>query len=306
MNFLHKSIAFLLFTLTRLSGQLPLKLLYFKASFLRFCASRIFHYRSDVIVQNLARSFPEKNYKEIKKLVNQFYVHFFDVFTEVIKSQGLKPEEAKKRFKVENPEMINDYHSRGFNVIALAGHRGNWEWVIMLPLYFKFSIYALYKPLSNKITEILMNKIRGRFGMKLLSMGKAGRFILSKKDYPALYIFIGDQSPSHKDPDYCFRFLNQPSLLFNGGAKLARATASVVVYLSITKVKRGYYTARFIPISEPQEAKSEQEILSTYAALLENDIRLQPAYWLWSHKRWKNKPEPRLIIKNKQANTPTE
>lgn len=289
MKWHHRFLSSLLFAITKMAGHLPLNLLYFKAGFLRFFAEKVMRYRYPVIIQNLSRSFPEKNYNEIRALAHDFYRHFFDVFTEVIKSQGMKPSEAKARYKIENPELISDYHARGINVIALGGHWGNWEWLIMTPLFFDFSIYTLYKPLSGKVIEDLMGKIRKRFGLKLLSMSQAGRFILSKKDYPALYFFIGDQSPSHRDPEYSVDFLNQPSLMFAGGAKLARATSSAVVYLSINKVKRGYYSVTFHTIYSPGDHMNEREILQQYARLLEADIRNKPANWLWSHKRWKHK-----------------
>jgi KDO2-lipid IV(A) lauroyltransferase len=291
MNIFHRLFSAFVFGITRLAGILPVGLLFFKAGILQFFAEKVLRYRFGVITQNLARAFPEKDYKAIKTLTHQFYSHFFGVFTEVIKSQGLGKEEARKRFKVENPELISDFHKQGINVIAMGGHWGNWEWLIMTPLFFEFSIYTLYKPLSSKVTENLMGRIRKRFGLKLLPMQQAGRFILSKKDYPALYFFIGDQSPSHKDTEYCFDFLNQPSFFFPGGAKLARLTNSAVVYQSIRKIKPGYYSVSYLPVSQPDDGMSDKDILREYVRLLEADIRLQPAHWLWSHKRWKNKPE---------------
>ncbi|KAF0200097.1 MAG: Lauroyl/myristoyl [Bacteroidetes bacterium] len=291
MSFFQRMLSSIIFGLTRLAGHLPVELLFFKARILQVFAEKVLRYRFGVITQNLSKAFPEKDYKEIKTLTHRFYKHFFGVFTEVIKSQGIGHKEARKRFKVENPELINDFHKRGVNVIAMGGHWGNWEWLIMAPLFFDFSIYTLYKPLSSKVTENLMGRIRKRFGLKLLPMQQAGRFILSKKDYPALYFFIGDQSPSHKDPEYCFDFLNQPSFFFAGGAKLAVLTNSAVVYQSIRKIKPGYYSVSYVPVSRPGDGMSDKDILREYVRLLEADIRLQPAHWLWSHKRWKNKPE---------------
>lgn len=291
MSFFQRLLSSFIFGLTRLAGHLPVELLFFKARILQVFAEKVLRYRFGVITQNLSKAFPEKDYKEIKTLTHRFYKHFFGVFTEVIKSQGIGHNEARKRFKVENPELINDFHNRGVNVIAMGGHWGNWEWLIMTPLFFDFSIYTLYKPLSSKVTENLMGRIRKRFGLKLLPMQQAGRFILSKKDYPALYFFIGDQSPSHKDPEYCFDFLNQPSFFFAGGAKLAVLTNSAVVYQSIRKIKPGYYSVSYVPVSQPGDGKSDKDILMKYVKLLEADIRLQPAHWLWSHKRWKNRPE---------------
>lgn len=288
MNGYQRTISLLLYAFARLGSLLPSGMLYFKASVLQFFGERIIRYRYQVIVQNLSRAFPEKNYNEIKRLAHEFYRHFFEIFAEVIKSCSFSQEQARKHLNVVNPELVNDYHERGINVIALCGHRGNWEWFGLIPLHFRFSIYTLYKPLSNKIMEGLVNRIRLRFGLKLLPMQQAARYILSKKDYPALYIFVGDQSPSHQDPGYCVDFMHQPSFLFTGGARLARATGSAVVYVSFDKVKRGHYSIRFIPVSEPDKNLREINVLETYARLLEEDIRRQPAYWLWSHKRWKN------------------
>ncbi len=291
MNWYHRFFSSIIFAVAKLAGLLPINILYLKGSFLRFFAEKILRYRYQVIIQNLSRSFPDKNYKEIREIAHNFYRHFFDIFAEVIKSQALNSDQAKIRFNIENPELISDYHSKGINVIAMAGHRGNWELVTMMPLFFSFSIYTLYKPLTSKVMESLMGRIRKRFGLKLLPMNRAGRFILGKKDYPALYLFVGDQSPSHKDPEYCFNFLNQPSLMFTGGAKLAKATSSAVVYFSINKIKRGYYSVKFTTIAEPHEGINEKSILERFVKMLEEDIRLQPAFWLWSHKRWKHKAE---------------
>ncbi|MDY0103753.1 MAG: lysophospholipid acyltransferase family protein [Lentimicrobium sp.] len=291
MKFLNKLIANLIFGIARLSGHLPFGLLLFKASLLRFFAEKVLRYRYAVIIQNLSRAFPGKNYNEIKTIAHQFYRHFFEVFAEVIKSQGMTAEEARRRCHVENPELITDLHQRGINIIALGGHWGNWEWLIMTPLFFNFSIYTLYKPLSSMVMEPIMGKIRKKFGIKLLPMQKAGKFILSKQDYPALYFFIGDQSPSHKDMEYCFPFMNQPSFFFTGGAKLAKATQSAVIYQSIKKIRPGYYTITYHTISEPDDKMTVKEMLQAYTRLLEGDIRKQPSHWLWSHKRWKNIPQ---------------
>lgn len=290
MNLLHRILSAFLFGIIRLAGHLPLGFLYFKAVFLQFIAEKVFMYRKEVILQNLSKAFPEKNQKEILTISHQFYRHFFSVFTEVIKSQGMSPEEARKHFQLQNPELINDFHKQGVNVIVMGGHWGNWEWIILSPLFFNFSTYTLYKPLSSIVAENLMSRVRSRFGLKLLPMQQAGRFILSKQDYPALYYFIGDQSPSHKDPEYCFNFLNQPSFFFTGGAKLALATQSAVVYQSIIKNKPGYYSVKYQTISQPGDGKKVKDILNEYAGLLERDIREQPENWLWSHRRWKNKP----------------
>jgi KDO2-lipid IV(A) lauroyltransferase len=34
---------------------------------------------------------------------------------------------------------------------------------------------------------------------------------------------------------------------------------------------------------------SEEDLIKSYFAKLERDIKELPEYWLWSHKRWKHK-----------------
>lgn len=208
----------------------------------------------------------------------------------------------QRRVIVKNPELLLQYYQEGKNIVALTGHLANWEWLSIVPSLFPFPCYTLYKPLSNKVAESIMYRIRRRFGMRLLSMSNAARYILSSKDQKALYIFIGDQAPAKTDDPHYINFLNQKTTFFTGGARLARATKSVVVFISMQKIKRGYYNMEFIPVTDyadkqPGAANINGEgvkmdpevfVLQEYARLLESDICKHPVNWLWSHKRWKH------------------
>lgn len=285
----------LLFYIAWLISLLPFNLLYIKSSVIALFLQRVLGYRKNVIIQNLSRSFPELKYNDISSLTKSFYKHFSDVFIEVIKGITLSKSEFIKRYRVENPEIITNFHEQDLTVIGLTGHIGNWEWLGILPSLDKNPIYTLYKPLRSKLAEEIITKIRSRFGMRLLSMSYAARFILNTANKRNFYIFIGDQSPARVDNAKEFTFLNQKTTFFTGGAKLAVATKAAVVYISIRKMSRGYYLLEFIPIdyqSVLNDTKdkhiAENFILSEYARLLEKDIRDYPAAWLWSHKRWKH------------------
>ena len=42
-------------------------------------------------------------------------------------------------------------------------------------------------------------------------------------------------------------------------------------------------------INDSNQDKSSDKCLEEYVSLLEADIKKQPVYWLWTHKRWKHK-----------------
>ena len=62
-----------------LLSQLPLKVHYFFGDILSFLAMNVIKYRYDVVMVNLSRSFPDKKYKELKKIASDFYRHFGEI-----------------------------------------------------------------------------------------------------------------------------------------------------------------------------------------------------------------------------------
>lgn len=291
MKWHQRLMAAVIFALLQLLSFLPLRLLYLKAAIIRWLGHYIIGYRRQVVIQNLSRAFPKANYAEINQLSRDFYKHFFDLFAEIIKSASIKKDEVKRRFLVTNPELVEALHNEGKNTIILSGHTGNWEYMKFLPYYLEFPCYILYKPLSNKLIDAVTNRIRLQHGAKLLDMNHAARFILSKKDFPATYVFVADQSPHHQDPKHIYNFLNQPSYFFTGGVKIARSTKSALLYLEISRIKKGRYTATYHLISEDASKETERGLMQKYVELLEKGILLHPEAWLWSHKRWKHKAE---------------
>ena len=82
---------------------------------------------------------------------------------------------------------------------------------------------------------------------------------------------ITDQWPSGNDR-YWTTFLGQETAFLNGAERIAKMMNFPVFYCELTKKRRGYCEAEFTEM---------------FARYLEQTIRREPAYWLWSHKRWK-------------------
>ena len=71
-----------------------------------------------------------------------------------------------------------------------------------------------------------------------------------------------------------------------------------VYYGQISKVKRGYYTLNLIEVCKDPSKMKEGSITENITHLLENDIRQNPPFWLWSHKRWKRKKPEDYILRS--------
>jgi len=64
-----------------------------------------------------------------------------------------------------------------------------------------------------------------------------------------------------------------------------------VLFYDMKRIKRGYYSYELVPIAEDAKQTEPYEITMAHVKYLEDMIKKEPQYWLWSHRRWKFKPE---------------
>jgi KDO2-lipid IV(A) lauroyltransferase len=271
---------------------LPFPVLYFLSDILYVFLYYIFKYRRKVVLINLLNSFPEKSKTEIDEIEKSFYRYLADLMLESVKTMTLSANQIKKRFVFKNLELLTKHLQNGRSVIAVSGHYGNWEWgPLAIALELKEKVLVVYKPLSNKRFERLMNRMRSRFGSIMVPMKLTMRKVIEYKNEPHLLVLVGDQTPTREESVYFTSFLNQQTAVFLGVEKIALKTNNPIVYFSINKTKRGYYECVVKSLIDSPELTSEHEITNLHIGELEKNIRFKPEYWLWSHKRWKFSPE---------------
>jgi KDO2-lipid IV(A) lauroyltransferase len=177
--------------------------------------------------------------------------------------------------------------------MAVLGHYGNWEYMSTLALAIDYPVVAIYKPLHNKYFDRMVQKNRNTFGVITVPMERIARRLIEyhKSNTPVLTLNLGDQRPVYKQIQYWTKFMGQDTPMFLGTEKLARRLDAAVVFLKIRKLKRGRYEMEAELICESPEGLKPYEITKRHVAILEDLIREEPAYWLWSHQRWKHSYE---------------
>lgn len=283
--------SYLTYGLLWLLSFLPFRLLYVISDILYFFIACVIRYRRNIIDNNLRNSFPDKTDKERTKIRRDFYHHLCDLFLETYKLLHISEKEIKRRCKFNNPNFADDFFDEGKSVVAIMGHYGNWEWISALPLWNdKFTFLPIYKPLHNKIMDKMYLDIRSKLGCRPLAKNDVLRAMMKHKvdKNATLTGFIGDQTPKSKNIHYWTNFLNQDTPIFIGVEKIARKFNQPVYYTRITKIKRGYYEVDVELITENPKDTDEFQITEIHTRMLEKDIKANPAYWLWSHKRWKH------------------
>lgn len=275
-----------------LLSLLPFWLLYILSDAIYIILYHIIGYRRDVVEDNLRNSFPEKSAAELKIIEKQYFRYLGDLMVETIKMITISESEVKRRMKAKNPELVSNYYRQGKSIIAAVAHYGNWELAAhafsLIPEYEKVIVY---KPLSNKIADAYYQKIRARFGATLVAMRGTLRKLAELKNQLTFTVLVSDQTPVQHEAQYFTEFLNQQTPVFLGVEKMALMFNSVVIYGDIRCIKRGYYEYTIVPLFENAKATALYEITNTHVKYLETMINKAPQYWLWSHRRWKFKPE---------------
>lgn len=286
---------YLIYIVLYLHALLPLRVLYILSDILYFWVYYVVKYRLKVTRSNLKSSFPEKSEKELRDIERQFYHNFCDYAVETIKLLHVTNEEIQNRFVFKNMDIVYGLMKDGNSGIMFLGHYANWEWVPSINLLFNDGslLAQIYRPLKNKVFDKIFLKIRSRFGSIGIPKNNTIRAMMSFKNEgkKMLVGFMSDQSPSPANIHYWTNFLNQETGVYTGVERIANKTGFFVTYLDITKTGRGRYTAEVKLITADPKNEPEFAITEKYIREMEKTILRNPAYWLWTHKRWKHKKE---------------
>ena len=278
-----------------LLAMMPWWVLYLHADLLYFVAYHLIGYRKKVVRQNLAECFPEKSEEERLSIEKEFYHHFTDYVAETLKLLHISDDEMRKRMVFHNAELIDEAFDNGQSIILYAAHYGNWEWVTSVTLWFNSFVHRdsvqgqVYQPLENEWFDRFFLRLRQRFNTVCISKTKILREMITReREGKHLGIgFIADQHPLTNDEGHVLDFLHHPTAFLTGAEAIGRKLNCCAAFFDVSKVKRGHYQCTLVPLSKNMAHEPIGSITTRYARLLEQRIESAPAYWLWTHKRWK-------------------
>lgn len=278
---------YIVYGLLYLVSLLPFCILYGIADFFFVILHYIMGYRKEVVMTNLKNAFPEKTEAERKTIARKFYRNFCDNWIETIKLLSISKKSMNKRI-TGNFEVFDQLHKTGQSAQANLGHFFNWEIMTLhCGINQPYTFLTVYLPQSSKIMNRLIQHLRSRWGNPQIPSTEMARSIIPWRKKQFLIALGADQSPM-PDNAYWLYFMNQPTGFAKGPEKNARALNLAVVMLTTTRKKRGHYHFDYFLLSDKPKELPDGELMREYVMHLEENIRLQPELYLWSHRRWKH------------------
>lgn len=270
-------------------ARLPYGVLYVLSDCCYALLYYVLRYRRKVIDANLLLAFPEASHQQRKAWRKAFCHHLCDVVVETIKLLHVTDQQVAKRVKVENAELVDEIARNGHPIVTFLGHYGNWELETFVTRFYSRDIHTahIYKPLHNQAFDRFMLRLRSRFDSESVSQHAAVRRLLQiHREGCFLLGVIGDHRPNSSDTNHHTLFFGREVTFNVGGETIGRKCKAEFLYLDVQRTSRGHYTLSFQRIV-PKDTTVDFPFTTEYYRLMEQTIRRDPPYWLWSHRRWK-------------------
>lgn len=274
-----------------LISMLPFRVLYAISDGVYLLIYYVVGYRKKVVLENLKLAFPDKPDKELIIIQKKFYRHFVDIFVEMIKSFTVSKEEVYKRYKFTNIDFFDELYKDGKSAILTGPHYANWEWIMSLDSFVKYKGYAAFTKVENPYFNEKVLKSRIKFGTSLILTSKIIAEIKNnqKLNIQAMYGLLSDQSPQLSKTFYWREFFGVKVPIHSGAEMLAKRFDMNMVYIETKKIKRGYYETSFSLITDDAKKYPNYELTDIFIEKVEKQIRNQPEYYFWTHKRFKHR-----------------
>ena len=280
-----------------LVSKLPYRALYVISDIANLVLYHIVRYRRDIVRRNITSAFPEKSLEECISIERGFYKWFCDYFVETVKLMSVSRQELLSRIEFRGIDKIEEYFDRGQTCAGILGHYGNWELLSATGLVIKKHpeavIGLIYHPLRSQLFDRLFINMRQSMGGVCVPKKDILRYLVSFRSQNLMNLFgyIADQAPRYRNIHLWLPFLNHDTPVFTGAERIMRKMNNAVFYIDVERPERGKYIYTFKLMTDKPGEMPEFEITKKFFVMLEQTIRREPRFYLWSHNRWKRTRE---------------
>ena len=270
---------------------LPFRIFYWFSDFIYIIVYYVIGYRKKIVKANLVLALPHLSDKERLIIEKKSYHHMCDMFLEMIKTMTISAAEMNRRFVVTNIELVKEYEVKGKSTVLLASHYASWEWLLSVNEKTSFKGIGVYKKIANTYFDKLIRDIRSKYNAELVETKHTIPLIAEnqKKGILSMYGLASDQSPKLNRAFHWDSFMGVEVPVHTGAEMLAKKYDLNVLFVKVKKLKRGFYEATFIPITDDPRSIPDFEITNIFLREVEKQIIDAPEYYFWTHKRWKHK-----------------
>ncbi len=250
---------------------------------------RLFKYRKEVVFKNLDIAFPEKD-KEWKENIYRGTISNigrniieFPKIPQYFKSGSIREIVRIKKGK----ENLDKYRGKG--AILVTAHLGNWEIAGSGLTAYSYPITALAYRQKNTEINNLIEKIRTESGLRIIYHDQTLKEFLRALNSGEFIAFLVDQNAlRHRGTFVDFFGMKASTVTFPAKLALKYKKPVLFSYCIFNEKSKSYEL--FIEEIDT-ENRDIKQLTQDYTKAIEKAVRKYPSQYLWTHKRWKTRPE---------------
>lgn len=257
------------------------------------CLMWLFPNRSkQVALINLAKCFPELSQKEIEKLAKQTLINQGKTMAESACAWCWPPEKTLKYIKqVEGLEALQNAINSGKGAVGITSHLGNWE--ILNHYYSSYcNPIIFYRPPKLKELDEFLKKRRVQMGNRVAPSTKEGILSVIKEIRRGGCAGIpADPEPS-RSAGVFVPFFGTLALTSKFVPSMVTGKKAIAFTGHAIRLEDGSgYKVIFEEVPEELYSSDTSEGAAVMGKIIENCVTRWPTQYMWSMKRFKNRPD---------------
>jgi KDO2-lipid IV(A) lauroyltransferase len=290
-NWLEAGLVYLTLALLRL---FPRRFRLAMGKFLGLCLHALSPRHRRMALANLDRAFSDRlPEKEKARIARASFAHLGLLLCDSLTFSRLDPKRLDRIAVYEGLEIVREAYSRGKGVFVFSGHYGNWEMVALLQGYLGLPLAMVTRPLDNPYLESRLLRYRTLSGNRVIHKRGAAREILRAIRQGWGVAIVIDQNVRGEDGIFV-DFFGTSASTTPALATLAIKTEAPIVPVFGIPLPDGRYRIRYLPEVEYRRTgdtkRDIQELTQICTRIIEEQVRREPEYWVWMHRRWRTRP----------------
>jgi Kdo2-lipid IVA lauroyltransferase/acyltransferase len=175
-------------------------------------------------------------------------------------------------------------------LLFVTAHMGGWELMGQAFALKGESLMSLAADQSNVMVNRILNIMRERTGQIIVEKMGALKHMMKALKQGGRVAMVGDQNVLPQEGGEFLPYFGLPVPVPRAPGALCRHSGAPVLFAYCIPDRSGLYTAKALPPAD-LSILNESEASLSMTKMLEDVVRENPEYWLWSYKRWKYIPE---------------
>jgi KDO2-lipid IV(A) lauroyltransferase len=247
--------------------------------------------RRQITRRNIELCYPGMDSKAQETLARKSLVHYVRNIIEAGILWFWSEQRILKFFdKTVGQTILDEAREAGNGVIIAAPHFGSWE-LCSLFLGDEFDGAVLYKRGRSATFNDLLHEKRTRTGIEMVPANRGGlKAILRHLKNGRAVGILPDQEPSFGDGEFA-PMMGVNTLTGVLIPRLVRKTGAKVVFVACERTESGRFRVHFKAAEDDIASEDIHAALSALNRGVEDCIAISPAQYLWSYKRFRNRPQ---------------